>query len=108
MPICSLGSSLESPMDWHFLILDIIVDCRVDFDEALGALVMESTHCVVSKTDNDHTLTMSDDVIHSKDNFGEKNTVACAFPRDCSFFKSYKPPGVKSVICFTFCIFYKS
>ena len=39
----------------------------------LGALVIDHTSYVVSKTDNDHTLIVSDDVIDSKVIMGEKN-----------------------------------
>ena len=39
----------------------------------LGALVIDHMIYFVSKTDNDHTLIVSDDVIDSKVILGEKN-----------------------------------
>lgn len=58
------------------LIRDIAADCGVDFDEDLGALVIDHTSYAVSKTDSDHTLIVSDDVIDSKVILGEKKLEA--------------------------------
>ncbi|XP_057814963.2 dolichyl-diphosphooligosaccharide--protein glycosyltransferase 48 kDa subunit [Cryptomeria japonica] len=58
------------------LIRDIAAECGVDFDEDPAALVVDHTSYAISKTDTDHTLIVSDDVIDSNVILGDKKLEA--------------------------------
>eukprot|EP01018_Ginkgo_biloba_P031921 Gb_28463 [translate_table: standard] len=58
------------------VIRDIAAECGVDFDEDPAAVVIDHTSYAVSKTDRDHTVIVSDDVIDSKVILGEEKLKA--------------------------------